>query len=88
MRFIVVVALLAASQLTIAQFNTQQKKISNEQRVVVKKPNAFLHAVKIPSMLLGMGVYACASDRVIDRYKSARKEMSTYQIFIQRLTIT
>src|SRR6187455_2362063 len=69
MKFLVVVALLATSQVTIAQFNAQQKKISQEQRVSVKKPNVFLNAVKIPSILIGMGVYACASDRVIDRYE-------------------
>ena len=69
MKFLVVVALLATSQVTMAQFNTQQKKISQEQRVTVKKPNAFLNAVKIPSILIGMGVYACASDKVINRYE-------------------
>ena len=69
MKFLVVVALLATSQVTIAQFNTQQKKIPQEQSVAVKKPNAFLNAVKIPSILIGMGVYSCASDRVINRYE-------------------
>ena len=52
MKFLVVVALLTTSQVTMAQFNTQQKKISQEQRVVIKKPNAFLNAVKIPSILI------------------------------------
>lgn len=68
MKFLVV-ALLATSQVTIAQFNTQQKKIPQEQKVAVKKPNAFLNAVKIPSMLIGMGIYACANDDVINRYE-------------------
>ena len=48
MKLLVLVALLATSQVTIAQFNTQQKKISREQRVAVKKPNAFLNAIKVP----------------------------------------
>jgi hypothetical protein len=68
MKFLVV-ALLATSQVTIAQFNTQQKKIPQEQKVAVKKPNAFFNAVKIPSMLIGMGIYACANDDVINRYE-------------------
>jgi PAP2 superfamily len=68
MKFLVV-ALLATSQVTIAQFNTQQKKIPQEQRVAAKKPNAFWNAVKIPSILIGMGVYACASDDIINRYE-------------------
>ena len=33
MKFLVLIALLATSQVTIAQFNTQQKKISQEERV-------------------------------------------------------
>ena len=28
-----------------------------------------MNAVKIPSILIGMGVYACASDDVINRYE-------------------
>jgi len=69
MKFLVVVALLATSQGAIAQFNTQQKKIPQDQSVAVKKPNAFFNAVKIPVILIGMGVYSCASDRVINRYE-------------------
>ena len=88
MKFLVVVALLATSQLTIAQFNTQQKKIPKEQSVAVKKPNAFLNAVKIPSILIGMGVYACASDKVINRYEIREERNEHLPNFHTTLTIT
>ena len=69
MKFLVLVVLLATSQVTMAQFNAQQKKIPHKVSAAEKKPNAFLNAVKIPSILIGMGVYACASDDVINRYE-------------------
>jgi membrane-associated phospholipid phosphatase len=69
MKFLVLIAFLASSQLVNAQFNTRKKENYSLQGSVVKKPNAFLNAVKIPTILIGMGVYACASDRVINRYE-------------------
>jgi hypothetical protein len=73
MRFVVIISLLAAGHLSNAQYNQQsQQKHSdyhNNQTRSVKKQSALLNAVKIPTALIGLGVYACLSDDVINRYE-------------------
>lgn len=72
MKFIVFVSLLAASHLTDAQINSHSDTTSfqHPKEEIPKRPkHAFFHAVKVPTVLIGMGVYSCLSDDVIDRYE-------------------
>ena len=70
MKFLVVLTLVTTSQIACAQFNLQGKKNNYSlQQDNVKRPASLWHAVKVPTILIGMGVYACASDRVINRYE-------------------
>jgi hypothetical protein len=65
-----IIMLVVSGQLACAQFNTQGKKSNfRVQADTVKKSNALWHAVKVPSILISLGVYACASDDVINRYE-------------------
>ena len=70
MKFLVVLTLVTTSQIACTQFNLQGKKNNYSlQQDNVKRPASLWHAVKVPTILIGMGVYACASDRVINRYE-------------------
>jgi hypothetical protein len=80
MKFIVLVSLLAATNLTFAQETAIPDDKSYELPKVQypeKRKNAFFHAVKVPTVLIGMGVYSCVSDDVINRYE-IREERNEY----------
>lgn len=72
MKFIVFVSLLAATHLANAQINDQPEQKSSgfsKSENSQKRKHAFFHAVKVPTALIGMGVYSCLSNDVIDRYE-------------------
>jgi hypothetical protein len=80
MKFIVVVSLMAASHLAGAQFNTQPETKSIPSPTTEnprKQKHAFFHAVKVPTVLIGMGIYSCISDDVINKYE-IREERNEY----------
>jgi hypothetical protein len=70
MKLLVMAMLVGSGHVVCGQFNAQSKQSNFRlQQDNPKKPNAFWHAVKVPTVLIGMGVYACASDKVINRYE-------------------
>jgi hypothetical protein len=72
-QFFAIISLVVTGHFASAQLNVQKEEKRslelNDQKPTVKKQNAFLHAVKVPGILIGMGVYSCLSDDVIDRYE-------------------
>ncbi len=72
MRFIAVLTLVCTGYFAGAQYNVQQREKRSykvDQTSQPKKQNAFLHAVKVPAILIGLGTYSCLSDDVINRYE-------------------
>ena len=73
MRFIAIAYLVITGHLACCQINVPQEEKRSlrlkERNNAVNKPNTFLNAIKIPGVLIGMGVYYCLSDDVISRYE-------------------
>lgn len=74
MRVLVFISLLSfACPLAQAQINQRtaerKKSFSFEQPGSAKKKSELFQAVKVPTILIGMGVYSCISDDVINRYE-------------------
>lgn len=72
MKFVVIISLVTAGHFASAQYNPLQKEIHQPDTslsLTAKKRNAFLHAVKLPIVLVSLGVYSCLNDDVINRYE-------------------
>lgn len=73
MKFVVIISLVAAGHFANAQYNQPQKERRSDYNInqpqSVKKQGAFFNAVKVPMVLVSLGVYSCLSDDVINRYE-------------------
>ncbi|MBT1706074.1 phosphatase PAP2 family protein [Chryseosolibacter indicus] len=72
MRRLIFIALITAGHVTSAQISSTEKidlGFSQIEPKREKKQSSFLQAVKVPTMLIGLGVYSCASNDVVNRYE-------------------
>jgi hypothetical protein len=72
MKFVVIISLVTAGHFASAQYNPLQKekyRSDTNLSLRAKKPNSFLQAVKLPVVLVSLGVYSCLNDDVINRYE-------------------
>src|SRR5688500_12215806 len=79
MKFIVLAFLVASTtHLTCAQVDIQGQERQTPdfsiRETPLKRKNAFFHAVKVPTVLIGMGVYSCLTNDVRYHIREERNE--------------
>lgn len=76
MRILILITFISAGHLATAQIIPQKEKTSSEEifnwqtsTTKEKKEYSLINAVKAPALLIGLGVYSCVNNDVVDRYK-------------------